>query len=394
MTEPLKLTDDIIDSWADDKNGPVALHLKQKLIPVEGEGAVIFPPTYADIGYNIDTLSDGTKVATIDSVGSQANRMEPIFKNGDYAPLVPQHTIKLHSKNEDGETHTATRSILDLAHRSADAVVQSSPKLAKEVAKAFLALKQKGDAEPLCLIAPTSLVFGAWDSRGGSGEKLPRLVRAIIRAWNVDELYAAAQFNSVWKSLNNDQQAALKQEAKAKKTKLSEKGLADAPSIFRKVSKSAEEVMPEFKDGSPNPERRVLGGIVVHGEVQRDVTVNLVALRRISGADDESTKKVRRYVLALALVAATSDFDLFLREGCHLRFANDECWHQVPRRGELTAVDLSSEAAKKMILEYAKSAVKPFRENWPAGDKLIHEFDLKEAKKLLAKKDEEEEAAA
>jgi hypothetical protein len=33
----------------------------RKLVPVEGEGGVIFPPTYADIGYNIDTLSDGTK---------------------------------------------------------------------------------------------------------------------------------------------------------------------------------------------------------------------------------------------------------------------------------------------------------------------------------------------
>ena len=65
------LTADILNSWADDPNGPVALHLKQKLLSVEGEGegAVIFPPTYADIGYNIDTLDDGTKVATIDSVG-------------------------------------------------------------------------------------------------------------------------------------------------------------------------------------------------------------------------------------------------------------------------------------------------------------------------------------
>jgi hypothetical protein len=42
---------------------------------------VIFPPTYADIGYNIDTLADGTRVATIDTVGSQANRLEPIFKS-------------------------------------------------------------------------------------------------------------------------------------------------------------------------------------------------------------------------------------------------------------------------------------------------------------------------
>ncbi|HTV30504.1 MAG TPA: type I-U CRISPR-associated RAMP protein Csb1/Cas7u, partial [Xanthobacteraceae bacterium] len=72
------LTAEIINDWADNKNGPVALTCKQKLLPVEGEGGVIFPPTYADIGYNIDTLSDGTKVATIDSVGSQANRIEPI----------------------------------------------------------------------------------------------------------------------------------------------------------------------------------------------------------------------------------------------------------------------------------------------------------------------------
>ncbi len=71
MTELLNLSQDIINSWADDPKGPVALHLKQKLLPVEGEGGVIFPPTYADIGYNIDTLSDGTKVATIDSVGSR-----------------------------------------------------------------------------------------------------------------------------------------------------------------------------------------------------------------------------------------------------------------------------------------------------------------------------------
>jgi hypothetical protein len=74
------LTAAIINDWADNKDGPVALTRKQKLLPVEGEGGVIFPPTYADIGYNIDTLSDGTKVATIDSVGSQANRMEPIFR--------------------------------------------------------------------------------------------------------------------------------------------------------------------------------------------------------------------------------------------------------------------------------------------------------------------------
>src|SRR6202034_1250134 len=75
MTDAIAVTADLINSWADDPKGPVALICKQKLLPVEGEGSVIFPPTYADIGYNIDTLSDGTKVATIDSVGSQAHRV-------------------------------------------------------------------------------------------------------------------------------------------------------------------------------------------------------------------------------------------------------------------------------------------------------------------------------
>ena len=386
------LSHETIDAWADDAQGPVALHLKQKLLPVECEEGVIFPPTYADIGYNIDTLSDGTKVALIDSVGSQANRMEPIFKRKPYSKLVPQIEIELNTKEHDGERHVERRSLLDLAHRSADAVVYSCPELAPPIEKAFRALKQHGDAQRLCQLAPTSLVFGFWDSRGESSEKHPRLVRSIIRAWDVQPLHAAAQFNSVWKALHEEQQDELKKEAKAKKTKLSEKGFADAPAVFRKVSTSAARTMPEFRDGSPNPERRVLGGVVASGPIERDVTVNLVALRAINGADEEGTKSVRRYLLALTLIAATAEIDLFLREGCHLRYADDDRWNAIPRRGEIEPIDLSSKAAQQTLLEYAKDVVKPFSEDWPK--ELIYKFDLKEAKKLLAKKPEDEEGAA
>lgn len=388
MTEPQTLTHDTINTWADDEHGPVALHLKQKLLPVEGEGGVIFPPTYVDIGYNIDQLSDGSKVVTIDSVGSQANRMEPIFKHPPYSNLVPQIEIELHTKEEDGEKHVEKRSLLDLAHRSADAVVHSSPTLAPDMARAFRALKQRGDAGPLCRLAPTSLVFGVWDSRGGSGEKRPRLVRSIIRAWDVQTLYAAAQFNSVWKTLDADQQAELKKEAKAKKTKLSKKGFADAPVTFRKVSPTAAKQMHEFSDGSPNPERRVLGGVLASGPIEREITVNLVALRAIGGANVEETKKIRRYLLALTLIAATTDIDLFLREGCHLRFADDELWKAVPRRGIPMALDLASKDAQKEILKYAEAVVVPFKDEWPKN--LVHKFDLNEAKKLFANKTEEE----
>jgi CRISPR-associated protein Csb1 len=387
--EPIKLTKEIIDQWADDVKGPVALHLKQKLLPVEGDGGVIFPPTYADIGYNIDELSDGTKVATIDSVGSQANRMEPIFKYEPYSALVPQIEIELYTKEDDSKKYVEKRSLLDLAHRSADAVVYSSPTLAPDVAKAFRALKQRGDAGLLCRLAPTSLLFGVWDSRGGSGEKRPRLVRSIIRAWDVQPLYAAAQFNSVWKALAPEQQAELEREAKARKTKLSEKGLADAPATFRKVSQTAAKQMQEFRNGSPNLERRVLGGVLASGPIEREITVNLVALRAIGGANGKETIEIRRYLLSLALIAATADIDLYLREGCHLRFADEDAWEVVPRRGGPTAVSLASETVRNELLEYAEVAVAPLKVGWPKM--LVHKFDLKEAKKLLAKKTEEEE---
>ncbi len=399
-----------VNDWAIKPDGPVALRLTQKLLPVS-ESGVIFPPTYADIGYNIDTLSDHTQVVTVDSVGSQANRLEPIFKSDSKDPqhwLVPQVEVVIRKadcgeceackKNrQSGETGRAKneacqqpravrRSLLDLAHRAADAVVQSSPDLLQLIAPAFKALQQ-GDAGRLCTIAPTSLVFGVWDSRGDSGEKRPRLVRSVIRAWDVERLHAAAQFNSVWKLLDEGQQEELTKQAKAKKAKLSEKGLADAPGVFRPKIKA------QYVNGSPNPEARVLGGVLVKGRIEREVLVNLVALRGLRGENDAETAAIRKYLLGLSLMAATADIELFLREGCLLRYAdNGDQWFEVPRRGEPKPVTVSPDTTE----EYTKKAAEHFRSKWPEvfGDKwpdLKYEFDLAAAKKLLEKKTAEEE---
>lgn len=412
MSDAMPVTSDILNDWATKTGGPVALRLKQKLLPVE-ESGIIFPPTYADIGYNIDTLSDGTRVATIDSVGSQANRLEPIFKSDSPDPnqwLVPQIQIvirkeacgeceackhaegggsKKAKKNGCAQPREVTRSLLDLAHRAADAVVQASPELLKVLGPAFKALQQ-GDAGPLCAVAPTSLVFGVWDSRGETGEKRPRLVRSIIRAWDVEPLHAAAQFNSLWKLLDEEQQEALKKEAEAKKVKLSEKGLADAPGVFRPKLK-----VKNYVNDSPNPEARVLGGVLVRGRIEREVTVNLVALRGLRGKDETETNAIRNYLLGLSLMAATADMELFLREGCLLRYGEDaDQWYQVPRRGEPVRISLADGAVKY----YAANAAGHFRSEWPKvfQDKwpnLKYEFNLDEAKKLLAKKTAEEESS-
>lgn len=379
-----------LEDLAVNHDGPVALRMKQTLLPVE-DSRIIFPPTYADIGYNIDTLSDGTRVATIDSVGSQANRLEPIFKSDSKSAdewLVPQIQILLRHEecgqcqacrtpDQEGgkrrkkavcsQPRPVTRSLLDLAHRAADAVVQSSPDLMKIVRPAFQSL-QRGDAGPLVAIAPTSLVFGVWDSRGGSSEKRPRLVRSTIRAWDVEQLHASAQFNSVNKLLDDDQRSQLKQAAKSAKVQLSAIGLDDAPS------------------------GRVLGGVLVRGDVIREVTINLIALRGIQGASEEETIAIRKYLFGLSLVAATADADLYLREGCLLRYADSsDQWLAVPRRGAPQSISLSSDLAR----EFAASAALPFRSRWPSvfGDKwpnLVYTFDLDAAKQLLAKKGSEE----
>ena len=124
MNQRLSLNE--LNIFADDPKGPVALHMTQALLPVEGEGAVIFPPTYADLkNYGVEHLADGRTLVTIDSVGAQANRVEPIFRRAApdqpenaLAALVPQIDIRYDADK--------TVSILEVGHRLGDALIRSS----------------------------------------------------------------------------------------------------------------------------------------------------------------------------------------------------------------------------------------------------------------------------
>lgn len=334
MSTPLTLTNNIINTWADDAKGPVALHLKQKLLSVEGKGGVIFPPTYADIGYNVDTLSDGTKVATIDSVGSQANRMEPIFKankqgqpENPLSKLIPQIEIVY-----DGDK---TISILEAGHRLGDAIVRSS-ELKDQARTAFDLFLSKGDASELAMLAPTSLVFGVWDSRD-TYAKLPRLVQSVIRAWDIDVLKRSAQYNPPI------DYAAL-----------------DVFSDEEKAKQEGDPKSPLAKRGFVHvPSGEAHGGIVAHGVIEREVTVNLIALRRLDS--DKNAVALRRYVLGLTLVAASAPLDGFLRQGCLLTLDPDSptSWEMVGRDGKRHQIELDDAVAAR----YAKEAIKEFKIN-------------------------------
>lgn len=337
----------MIDQWADKRDGPVALHLKEKLLPIEGAGGVIFPPTYADVGYNIDDMSDGTKVATIDSVGSQANRMEPLFKLAPYSKLVPQVDIAY-----GDDKHL---SILDAGHRLGDAVVRATD-LSKEAHEAFILYRDKGDATKLAKLAPTSIVFGAWDSRDTQA-KLPRIVQSVMRAWDVDLLRRSAQYNP---ALDYAALAVFSEEEKQKAEGKKESPLAQRGFVHV-------------------PAPRGLGGVIPRGPIERDVTVNLIALRRLHGEPGEA---LRRYVLGLALVAAVEPVEAFLRQGCVLVPDPSQVsgWTVVHRDGRREEVALEAGA----VLQYAQAAAEVFgvgRNRKVAFDRAKASQDVKPADK-------------
>src|SRR5712692_9916677 len=92
----------MFDNYLND-DGPAALVIREPLMAVEGTDGVLFPATFAagdnfPGGYNIDGDPNGTNVCLIDSVGSQANRIEPMFSKGKYADLIPQIVVKAGEK--------------------------------------------------------------------------------------------------------------------------------------------------------------------------------------------------------------------------------------------------------------------------------------------------------
>jgi CRISPR-associated protein Csb1 len=267
-------------------DGPAALVIRQHLVPVEGRDGVLFPSTFAAGdnfrgGYNVDPPEGEKNVCLVDSVGSQANRIEPLFKEDKYKALVPQITIKAGEK---------TVSLLEAGHRAGDAIVRCS-ELQKDLQDAFKALLA-GNTEPLAKLAPTSLVFGVWDSRDTQA-KVPRVVSSTIRAFNVRKLTRSAQYVPAVRYIET---GLLEEPAdKATKDGYSVRGFLDVPAT-----------------GSH-------GGVIADGGIRRDATLALAALRLLNVAGDkDKTLALQRYILGLALVAFTFPPAGYLRQGCLL----------------------------------------------------------------------------
>jgi CRISPR-associated protein Csb1 len=331
--------------WLTETEMPIALVLTETLEPALGIDAEIFPPTFAKDGkdgreghpYNTDELQPGIKppaakdgeivnTCLIDSVGSQANRMETCFKKKPLSGLVPQITVVAKEQKAN---------LLDIGHRIADAAVRFS-ELETEAHSAIANLEKNGNALELARLAPTSLVFGFWDSRE-TQFKFGRILSSVIRATNVSAITRSAQFDAVFDAKQMFEDKEYKEYGTGNNNPLSAQGLQDAPAVGTH------------------------GGVRVFGTITRRTQINLVGLRALAATDEQGetnegeTMKLRRYLLGLALVAARCQTSYNLREGCLLARVSEkaEAVYSDGRRTDF-------EWELKTVWEYAQAAAQEF----------------------------------
>jgi len=349
--------------WLED-GGPVAIVISQPLAPASEGDPVIFPPSYPlatfrgrvhtvldgeyrvsvelpayskqdktekaaeqAAGYNIDRFPDGTNSCEIDSPQSQANRIEPEFKKPQYRHLVPQVEIKV----GDDPVYETKVNLLDAGHRAADALVRMSS-LAAEVHEGFSDAKS-GNHFTLATLAPTSLLFGAWDSRS-TQVKIQRILKASIRASNVRECTRSAQFTPAADYVAAGAVSTGLDQGKSDQNPLSSEGMKHALAVQK------------------------VGGVMLtaKSELTRTVNVNLAALRALGAQDAPRKRALHLYILGLALLAATRDADLNLREGCNLRFKEKvDTPKLIPRRGEPESAHLDPAAVEAFATASAKA---------------------------------------
>jgi CRISPR-associated protein Csb1 len=336
------------------EDGPAALVLREHLMPAEGADGVLFPATFAagdgfPGGYNIDRFDDqkDKNVCLIDSVGSQANRIEPLFMREKYRPLVPQIAVKAGEKEVN---------LLEAGHRAGDALFRCSS-LQDDLRQAFRS-ELAGDCVPLAKIAPTSLVFGVWDSRD-TQSKRPRLVTSAIWAFNVRELTRGAVYIP---PLDYAELDVFSEEDKAKAEGNNKSPLAQRGFVH-------------------NPASGSHGGVIADGGIRRDATLGLAALRHIqAGRDAERTLILRRYILGLALVSFTAATDSYIRQGCTLVVNPEPGNGQQPREFAEVYPDgrrLPCDIAHPAAVEYASDAAKAFG----VGESRTVPFDKERAKR-------------
>ena len=330
--------------------GLVALTYRQVLEPVAGREAPVHPPTYpvargkrsgeddCRAEYTINEIGNGVRICELDTAQSQANRMEASYR-GELAGVIPRHVVEAGGHRAD---------LTELSHRIADAAIRATG-LAGKINGCFEAYAA-GDAVPMARLAPTSLVYGTWDSRG-TRVSVRRALESRIEANDIVECARSAQYTAVFGQ--------------------AELGLTNTE--WRKGSKAG--FAPAPATGRP-------GGLRVRGEIVQSATVVLNVFRGYRMEDGSGL--LACYLLGLALGGLLTGGRRYqLRSGCDLVPAAPARWQAVHADGERRVVEIGRQAVIEELRALARE--------WSAaagvklgGEPEVHRFDPRKAKKMLA----------
>ena len=181
-----------------------AFRLRAKLKGVGGETDKVFPPTYVGGVYAVeDRRVDGKVVrcALLDSVQSQANRMEEALLNAflpSWRELDPQSdnvgnavpsdlpVVAVHIENHGWVTS------LTAPHRIHDAIIRDCEieetvegqsrrvRFRESTVGTEIVRARTHRATPFYEHCPTALIFGTWDSTAGEGLDSAKVPRAVV----------------------------------------------------------------------------------------------------------------------------------------------------------------------------------------------------------------------
>ncbi len=152
----------------------------------------MFPPTYAGAVYakeqrRVPGRNDAVECVLLDSVQSQANRMEEALQAAVDQKRLTIPVIEVDFTEEDLPMPLGKVTSLEAPHRIADAILRDSlldnvPFRQTEEGQS-LNTASTANATPLYKLCPTALIFGVWDStgpRGGMGVKFQRAMVSEI----------------------------------------------------------------------------------------------------------------------------------------------------------------------------------------------------------------------
>lgn len=385
------------------KGDIVAFRAISKMNPAGGPGDKVFPPTYAVADKAVSKYATETRrvegydesvpCVLIDSVASQANRMElALLKAYQRGQLTfPMISVDFSGESELQDLDKIT--VNEAPHRIADAIFRDSMLKTDDTpfrlsaAGRCLDEARVNNAAPLYRYCPTALLFGVWDStgpRGGMGTKFTRCIVSEMSAINVamgvktESRLDPLQIGSKLPIYENKDGEWVVEESEAAR-----KGKKPKPYKEGKAS--------VINHGNIAPSIDTKAGGITCDYVLRNTVLSVSAIRQLCFPKDTNGQAIPRdkrleadsaahaalTALGLAAIVYHWQDDHFLRSRCHLVPTEELVIEAVNRVGQVVARYSPSTQECAVLLDDAVKHAAKHSLNWEES-----EIELKPAPKF------------